>query len=113
MLEPAIDHGAVLIICNVGQRVTNQRQTLDCLEFGKRATRVYLGPPRQNLTDADGRDASAAELHKLQQQLNAAKSSQSKLQADIATLRDAESNRSGVVEQELLEICAGHVTTVL
>lgn len=108
LLEPAIVQGGfVSIICNVGQRVLNQRQTLDCLEFGKQASLVQLAAPRQHVAEAAA-TASAEEFRSLQKQLYATRSNQAALEAEVRELRakysELQHSRRGESEEELQQI---------
>lgn len=107
LLEPAISQGSISIICNVGQRVLNQRQTVDCLDFGKQAAMVKLAPPKQNVAKAT--DASdIEEIRALKRQLNASRSTQAALEAEIRGLRCEysvrEANRQREIEEQLLHL---------
>jgi tetratricopeptide (TPR) repeat protein len=107
LLEPAIGQGSISIICNVGQRVLNQRQTVDCLDFGKQAAMVKLAPPKQNVAKATGA-SDVQEIRALKKQLNASRSTQAALEAEIRALRCEysvrEANRQREIEEQLLHL---------
>ena len=108
LLEPAIAQGSISIICNVSQRVMNQRQTVDCLEFGKQAAMVQLAPPTQNFATASSAASNVEEVRALKRQLNASKSTQAALEAELRELRCAysvrEANRQRETEEQLLQL---------
>ena len=107
LLEPAIAQGSISIICNVSQRVMSQRQAVDCLEFGKQAAMVQLAPPTQNVATASAA-SNVEEVRALKRQLNASKSTQTALEAELRELRCAfsvrEANRQRETEEQLLQL---------
>jgi hypothetical protein len=92
LLEPSIAQGSITIICNVGQRVLNQRQTADCLDFGKQAAMVQLAPPKRNVAKAT---STTAEIRSLQTELHVSRSNQATLEAELRELRSKLSERDG------------------
>lgn len=64
LLEPSMKNGCVSLICNCACAVSNARQIVDALEFGRQAQNVAL-TPTQNTVGGD------SEFHKLKAMMDA------------------------------------------
>ena len=64
LLEPSMKNGCVSLICNCACAISNSRQIIDALEFGRQAQHVALNPT-QNTVGGD------SEFHKLKAMLDA------------------------------------------
>jgi hypothetical protein len=95
LLEPSLIHGCVSIICNTSHCVTNLRQVVDCLEFGKQAQVVMLDP-RQNVAEGD------TEFHKLRALLRAAEDEKADLASELELLREQRAQQIQEVQSKMV-----------
>lgn len=108
LLEPSMKNGCVSLICNCACAISNVRQIIDALEFGRQAQHVQLNP-EQNTVGGD------SEFHKLKAmmdaELQAAQAAQHAVQDQLAEAhadyaRQIEELQSRVVSADTME---GHV----
>lgn len=87
LLEPSMRNGCVVLICNMPLVITNARQIVDCLEFGRQAQHVSLTPTQQTVADGD------SEFHRLKELMEgrvqqAQAEARAAAQSEVAQLRE-------------------------